>query len=190
MLTEIAPPEITASMEEALARHLRLPSGFAGGQAAEAEAAFRAAVAHLERALALALIPRDFRWRGRLGADRAAPAPIGPVRALHSAARVLRSGATEPVDAAFFRLGQGETETRFVSSARIADEIEFVFSAGFGDDWNATPEDLRRAALMLAADHFDRRHGATDRREHLSAHGVAALIAPWRRLRLGAGAGR
>ncbi|MFV0473512.1 MAG: hypothetical protein ACK5MQ_04820 [Pikeienuella sp.] len=185
MLTEIAPPEITASMQEELARHLRLSSGFAGGRAEEAEAAFRAAVAHLERALGLALIPRDFRWRGRLGANRTAQPPIGPVSALRSVSRVLRDGALEAVDPVFFRLDRVETRTRIRASANITDVLEFTFAAGFGADWSATPDDLRRAAWMLAAEHFDRRHASSTRRDYASAHGVEALIRPWRALRLG-----
>lgn len=186
MLTEIEPPPITAAMLDELARHLRLSTGFADDQVADVEAAFLAAVTHLESSLGLCFIPRAFTWRGQLDAEKAATAPIAPVRSLTSVSRVFDNGATEPVERSFFRLDQGATRTRFLSTALISDRLDFVFEAGFGADWDATPADLRRAALIIAAENFDRRHATTERRAYPAAHGVAAMIQPWRRLRLGA----
>lgn len=186
MLTESAPPVITAAMLDAVSRHLRLSTGFAGDQAADVEAAFRAAVSHLENSLGLCLVSRGFTWRARLDAETAARAPIAPVRSITTVSRVLKTGALEPVDLSFFRLDREATRSRFLSTALISDQLEFAFEAGFGADWEATPADLRRAALILAAEHFDRRHANAERRTYAVPHGVAALIQPWRPLRLGA----
>lgn len=185
MLTEITPPAITAAVLDELSRHLRLSTGFADDQAEDMEAALLAAVAHLEGVLGLCFIPRTFAWRG-LDVHKATTAPIAPVRSLVSVSRVLANGGSEPVALPFFRLDQEVTRTRIISTALISDPLDFVFEAGFGADWDATPADLRRAALILAAENFDRRHATADRRAYAMHHGVAALIQPWRELRLGA----
>lgn len=121
-----------------------------------------------------------------LDVHKATTAPIAPVRSLVSVSRVLANGGSEPVALPFFRLDQEVTRTRIISTALISDPLDFVFEAGFGADWDATPADLRRAALILAAENFDRRHATADRRAYAMHHGVAALIQPWRELRLGA----
>lgn len=188
MLVEIAPPVVTQEMRDEISRHLRLSTGFAGDSVDEAEAAFRAAISHLEAQLGLCLIPRRFTWRTALGDDGTALAAISPLRAIVSAARVSRDGGLDPLNLALFSLNQGAVRTRICSTSRIFGQIEFTLDAGFGDEWAATPAGLRRAALVLTAEFHDRRHDSAPRREAPSLHGVAALIRPWRPIRLGAGA--
>lgn len=188
MLVEIAPPVVTQEMRDELSRHLRLSSGFAGDSVEDAEAAFRSAIAHLETSLGLCLIPRRFTWRASLGEDGTTLAGVSPVRALVSAARVSRDGGLDPLNLAIFSLNQGAVRSRICSTTRIFGTIEFTFDAGFGESWEATPQALRRAALMLAAEYYDHRHAGAGGRNAPSIHGVAPLIQPWRPLRLGAGA--
>lgn len=190
MLTETAPPTITTAMHDEFARHLRLSTGFAADQNLDVDAAFLAAVAHLERVLGICLIPREFSWRGRLGRDCSVSAPIAPVRTLTSVSRLSRDGDSMPLDLSLFNLDQTTVRTRFRALKSISGDLEFVFEAGFGPDWEATPADLRRATLILAAEHFDQRRATVPGREALATYGVAALIQPWRPMRLGSGAGR
>lgn len=190
MLTETAPPTITTAMHDELARHMRLSSGFASEQDQEAESAFRAAISHLERVLGICLAPREFSWRGQLERDLSVSAPIAPVRALISVSRLPQGGTATPLEQSYFDLDQTTVRTRFRSSKRFNGDLEFVFEAGFGPDWEATPVDLRRAALILAAEYFDQRRATVSGREAPVSFGVTALIQPWRPIRLGAGAKR
>lgn len=190
MLVEIAPPVVTQEMRDELSLHLRLSTGFAGDSVDEAEAALRTAVSHLETSLGLCLIPRRFAWRASLGEDGTVATPVSPVRALHSAGRVGRDGSIDPLSLAIFSLNKSAVRTRICATTRVRGEIEFSFDAGFGEGWEATPPELRRAALMLAAEYYDRRHAGSSAGEAPSIHGVRALVQPWRPLRLGAGDAR
>ena len=96
MLTESAPPVADAAILDELAGHMRLSAGFAADQSAEVGDAFIAAVSHLEATLGLCLVPRRFVWRGRLGADGQARAPMLPVRALVGVDRILSDLAWSP----------------------------------------------------------------------------------------------
>lgn len=192
MLTETAPPTITEAMRGEISRHMRLSTGFAADQDEDLAAAFRAAVAHLEASLGLCLAPRGFRWRTTpdtdldADPDGALAAPIAPVRSLISASRIGRDGAATPLDLSLFTLDQGATRTRICARSSVRGAFEFEFEAGFGADWEATPADLRRAALMLAAHYFDNRHETAATAE-ATPYGVAALTQPWRPLRIGLG---
>lgn len=186
MLTELSAPVVDQAIRDEIARHLKLSSGFGGGQDAEAEDAFRAALAHLERVLGLCLFPRPFLWRGRLDGEGRAVVGAGPVRAITLVNRVLGGGAREAVEPGFFRAEQGVDASLVTSAVRICDELEITFDAGFGEDWSATPADLRRAVLMTAAHLYDNRHAAGDRMAE-TPYAVSALIQPWRRIRLSVG---
>jgi len=63
--------------------------------------------------------------------------------------------------------------------------VEIAFTAGFGPDWQDSPADLRQAVLLLAAQFYEGRDTGTAAGLD---HGVAALLARWRDLRLGGGA--
>ncbi|MEX2520484.1 MAG: hypothetical protein WD969_14275 [Paracoccaceae bacterium] len=184
MLAETEKPEITAAMLEELSRHMRLSSGFAADQSADVEAALAASVAHLESVLSLCLIPRRFLWSAVLDAAGGAEAPVAPVRALISVTRATGAETGEAIDASAFKIESLANSSRFSGRAPRGIALDFVFDAGFGADWQTTPADLRRAALILAAENFDQRR-ATTTREMETRFGVAALIQPWRPLRLG-----
>lgn len=184
MPNELAPPVVTAEMRDEIARHLRLSTPLSVSDAAEAESAFLAAVAHLERELGLCFAPRTFTQREFLDREGAIEAGIAPVRALVSATRVMADGTEQPLDLSLFALDRRATRTVFRCHAFVAEEIALTFEAGFGADWAATPADLRRAALQLAAELFDVRHAAGAARP-LFPFGVLELIRPWRPFRLG-----
>ena len=69
MLTETAAPLVGQSLIDELADHLKLSTGFGSDAEDELEGSLRAAIAHLEARLGLALIQRNFIWRGGVGAD-------------------------------------------------------------------------------------------------------------------------
>lgn len=186
MLTETAAPPIGQSLIDELADHLKLSTGFGSDAEAELEGSLRAAVAHLEARLGLALIQRNFIWRGGVGADGSATAPIGPVSVITSIDRVLADGTTEAIDVNSWSLDQRPLRTRFCADKYYRDQLDIAFTAGFGVDWTDTPADLRRAALMLAAHFFENRHATASGIEILPL-GVKDLIAPWRRVRIGFG---
>lgn len=188
MLTETAPPTITQAMREELSRHMRLASGFASDQDQEVEAAFRAALAHLETSLGLCLAPRAFVARVRLDDGGSVVAPIGPVKALTSVSRISWDGTRAVVDPALFSFDVSASRTRVCGLLSFRGLLEISFEAGFGDDWSATPADLRRAAQMLAAHYFDQRQETTGKSAR-TPYGVSVLTQPWRPVRIGMGGG-
>lgn len=187
MLTETAAPIIDQAVIDDLARHLKVDPNYGADAAAEMEGSLRAAVAHLESRLGLALLQRDFVWRGWLGADRAVTAPIGPVSAITAVDRVLPDGSTSPVDLAIWSLDRGALRTRFHANVHFRDQLDIAFTAGFGPGWTDTPADLRQAAFMLAAHFFDNRHATTVTGADLLPLAVKELVAPWRPVRIGLG---
>lgn len=186
MLTESAAPPIGQSLIDELADHLKISTGFGSDAEDELEGSLRAAIAHLEARLGLALVQRNFIWRGGVGADGIATAPIAPVSVITSIDRVLSDGSTAAVDVNSWSLDQRPLRTRFCADKYYSDQLDIAFTAGFGVDWTDTPADLRRAALMLAAHFFENRHATASGIEILPL-GVKDLIAPWRRVRVGFG---
>ena len=186
MLTETAAPSIGQSQIDELADHLKLSTGFGSDAEDELEGSLRGAVAHLEARLGLALFQRNFIWRGGVGPDGTATAPIAPVSAITSIDRILTDGSSEAIDVALWSLDQRPLRTRFCADKYYRDQLDIAFTAGFGPAWTDTPADLRRAALMLAAHFFENRHATASGIEILPL-GVKELIAPWRRVRVGFG---
>lgn len=186
MLTETAAPLIGQSLIDELADHLKLSTGFGSDAEDELEGSLRAAIAHLEARLGLALVQRNFIWRGGVGPDGSATAPIAPVSVITSIDRILADGSNAAINVATWSLDQRPLRTRFCADKYYRDQLDIVFTAGFGADWTDTPADLRRAVLMLAAHFFENRHATASGIEILPL-GVKELIAPWRRARVGFG---
>ncbi len=85
MLTELAPPPAEALPIDILANHLRMPSGFAGGQDEGLELYLRAAIASIEGMTGKALLSRRFLWlvtRWRNACSQTVP--IAPVNFIAS----------------------------------------------------------------------------------------------------------
>jgi len=62
--------------------------------------------------------------------------------------------------------------------------IEIDFTAGFGSDPADIPEPLRQAMLLLIAHWYENRQVASDGRANPVPAGYAALVAPYRNVRL------
>lgn len=184
MLTETAPPVIGQPILDELTRHLKVPTPIDEATNLDAESALHAAIAHLEAQLGLALIERSFVWQGRLVDGAHVRAPIGPISEIQALHRLSATGETVAVDLASVRLDPCDLRTRVVVQQPITTVVQLTFTAGFGPEWSDVPADLRRAILMLAAHYFDTRHDVGESGVQ-TLHGVAALIAGWRPLRVG-----
>jgi uncharacterized phiE125 gp8 family phage protein len=176
-LTETAPLDASALPTGELAGHLRLGTGFAddGLEAPAVESALRAGIAVVERRTGRALITRGFVWRP---VRAAAAVPLIPVAAV-DAVEVVRG--VERIPASGWRL-TGE----WMSGLPCADgsgPVEVSMTLGFGP-WDAVPADLRQAAILIGAAFYEARGGVAP---DMPA-AAAALMGPWRRLRIGGGA--
>lgn len=183
MLNETAPPVIGQLILDELFRHLKLSSASDAHVFAEAESALRSAIAHIEAQLGLALVQRTFVWRARIGRKSGERIPMAPLSELVSAEVLHASGAIGPLDLATIQFDRSALRPYVTTSRNLTDPVALTFVAGFGETWSQTPADLRRACFMLAAHYFDNRHDVGDAGA-MTPHGVTALIAPWRPLRL------
>ena len=175
-LTETAPLDAPVLPTGELAGHLRLGTGFAddGLEAPAVENAIRAAIAVVERRTGRATIARDFVWRP---VRAAAAVPLIPVAQV-GAVEVVRGAVRTP--AGGWRL-TGEWMTGLPCGADGV--VEVSMTLGFGP-WEAVPADLRQAAILIGAALYEARGGVAP--EMPAA--AAALMGPWRRLRIGGGA--
>jgi uncharacterized phiE125 gp8 family phage protein len=185
MLNETAPPVVGQPILDELARHLKLPETPDPVSLVEAECALRAAIAHLEAQLGLALLQRMFVWQGRLNDRLGIRALMAPISELISAQLLRATGENTSVAINAILLDRCGLRARISTRMAMSDPVALAFVAGFGPEWADTPADLRQACFMLAAHYFDTRHDVSESGA-VTPHGVAALIAPWRPMRLGA----
>ena len=177
---------------EAFRAHLRLGAGFVNDAAQDAEFLqyLRAAIAVVEHRCGKALLARDFRLVIRLWRwPDAQVLPLAPVNAISDFLLRDRHGAENPVDPARWRLAVDRHRPRLVALSPVlpripaAGQAEISFNAGFGSEWEAVPDDLAQAVMLLAAQYFELRTG--------HAGGVpapvVALLERWQPLRLGGG---
>lgn len=170
ILTETTPIPAASLPLDLLREHLRLGTGFAsdGEQDALLEACLRAAIAAVEGRTGLALIERGFVWSLSAWRDaQCEPLPLRPVRTITEVRQIARDGTATPVPAASWSLLQ-DAQRPALRAAGAAlptipplGSVEIAFDAGFGADWSAVPPDVGRATLLIAADFYDRRDGAT-----------------------------
>lgn len=193
MLLKETGPAALAPVVPALAAHLRLGFGFAddGAEDALLERYLRAAVAAVEARTGQALVERLFvlqvaGWdaRGWL------VLPVGPVEQVDSI-RFLRSDGAVALDPAQWTVEPGLTRQRLTGRGGAAlpavpagATVELTFAAGHGPDWEAVPDDLRQAVMLLAAHYHENRHGDGGRRAVGLPPAVSALLAPHRPVRL------
>lgn len=173
--------------------HLRLGTGFADEATNDALLAqyLRGAMAAIEGRTGKALIARDFRlilstWRW----PDAQALPVAPVSAVASVTLVNAAGVPALVEAARWRLVVDRHRPQIVAAGAVlpmaptGGRIEVDFTAGFGV-WTDVPDDLRQAALLLAAQYYEGRTGAAS-----LPGGIEALLARWVPIRVTAGGHR
>lgn len=194
MLVELTPVPQAALPLSALAGHMRLSRGFAddGDLDAEMETALRAALAATEARTGKAVFRRRFvqsvsDWST---GDRHV-LPVAPVASVEVVRLVDRTGAAQVLAPSTYALVTDMHCPSLVSTASSLPTLgagghaEIEFLAGYAEVWGGLPGDLAQAVLMLAGVFF----GQNEETRLGFPPGVAALIEPYRTLRLrGAGA--
>lgn len=193
MLIDATRPSATAEMIAELADHLRLPQGFADDALSAAMLArmLDVAVRVVEDRSRRALLQRAFLLRvSAYDSGDALVLPVAPVSAVQEFALEHADGARVPVDPAIWRLASadGRAAIRARAGRRLPaiprdGYAEAHFTAGYGAAWSDAPEDLRLAAIQLAARYYEQRNDAARVSGPLPLN-VAALLEPYRRVRL------
>jgi len=175
--------------------HLRLGTGFSNDAALDPELAqyLAAAVARIEALTGKVLLRRTFRmvlqnW-SRTDAQHL---PVAPVQSVDAVMLRSRQGVPTPVEPKRFRLIGDRHRPQIVSTGAMLPQLpaggqaEIEFTAGFGISWDAVPDDLAQAVLLLAAQLFEGRTGVGTG----FPAAVGALIGRWTPVRLTAGGHR
>lgn len=174
--------------------HLRLGTGFADDTTGDALLIqyLRAAIAAIEARTGKVLIARDFRlilprWRW----PDVQALPVAPVSIVTAVRLVDAGGSAETADPGSWRLAVDTHRPVLLATGAVLPgvpangRVEVDFTAGFGAGWDAVPDDLRQAVLLLAAQFYEGRTGA----EPIPGP-VAALLARWMAVRVTAGGHR
>lgn len=174
--------------------HLRLGTGFADDTSGDALLLryLRAAIAAIEARTGKALMSRGFRltldrWRW---ADAQA-LPVAPVTAVSAVTLIDAAGDETVVDPARWRLVVDRHRPQILATGAVLPQVPtngavtVDFTAGFGAVWDAVPDDLREAVLLLAAQYYEGRTGGAP-----MPGTVAALTARWMPVRVTAGGHR
>lgn len=173
--------------------HLRLGTGFAddGLQDGLIAAYLRAALATLEARTGKALLSRHFKleqntWHNV--ENSCLPLPIAPASKLISFVIRDAKGVMHTIDKSGYSLipDMARPQIKALSSFPAIEAgglAQIVFEAGFGSDWSAIPPDLAQAALLLAAEFYERRHEGVSSSSTALPMAVQALIEPWRIVR-------
>ncbi|MCB1390229.1 MAG: hypothetical protein KDK12_13975 [Rhodobacteraceae bacterium] len=174
--------------------HLRLGTGFADEATGDPLLIqyLRAAMAAIEARTGKALMSRDFRlilprWRW----SDAQALPVAPVTAVASVTLIDAEGTPVVADGDTWRLVVDTHRPQLLATGAVLPNVptngrvEIDFTAGFGGVWDAVPDDLKQAVMLLAAQFYEGRTGA----EPIPGP-VAALIARWLPVRVTAGGHR
>lgn len=181
---------------EALKDHLLLGSGFTEGDLQDPVLVsfLRAAIAAIEGRTSKALITRGFLvtldgWT----APDTQRLPVAPVQAVTEVALVDAIGVAKVVDPSAYRLQKDAFHPRLrpmttsLPSVPTGGTVEIRFDAGYGATFDAVPEDLKQAVLMLAAHYYEYRSDMA-LSQGCMPFGVTSLIARYRPVRMGLGA--
>ncbi len=176
-----------------LKEHLRLGSGFSESDLQDTVLVsfLRAALAAIEARTCKALITRGFlltlnAWKTT--SDQ--PLPLAPVSSITEIALVDAFGVASVVNPANYRLQADAFQPRvrpLVSSfPDVGDNgsVEIRFQAGYGATFDAVPDDLKQAVLLLAAHYYEYRD-ETALGQGCMPFGVTSLIARYRPVRIG-----
>jgi uncharacterized phiE125 gp8 family phage protein len=187
MLTDISPPKAQRSQLDALAAYLRLPSGFAGApDDALLARLIEAAAPEVERATARVLVERAFLLRVESWDCPTRHAlPVSPVVSVEALTLVDAAGARSEIAPDRWRLDATAGPPTLRGAPRLpaiaaGGHAEARLIAGYGPEWADAPAGLRHATLTLAAFWYEDA-GTTGGGLPPT---VAALLAPYRRLRL------
>ena len=116
---------------------------------------------------------------------------VSPAWQRLSASPVLSVGSVTgiPAEGSYFSLNQADYDVRidnddgYVGIMRpgAAGRVEINYRAGLAENWSELPESLRLGILSLAGYLYQNRDGSNDAGPPAA---VAALLRPWRRMRL------
>lgn len=193
MLVEETQVPDAALPVDALKEHLRLGTGFTGDDLQDSVVLsfLRAAITAIEARTSKALIARGFvltldGWRDA-GGQRL---PIAPVRSISEVAIVDAYGQATVVDPTEYRL-KPDTFVPTLRPIRTTlpgvpqnGSIEIRFEAGFGDGFEAVPDDLKQAVMLLAAHYYEYRD-ETALSDGCMPFDVTSLISRYRPVRMG-----
>lgn len=171
--------------------HLRLGTGFADDalQDEVLESCLRSAISVIEGRTGKVLIEKRFQlsvtaWR----AHDWHSLPVAPVLDVASVSIIDRAGTATLVAPESYVLRKDNAVPKIISNGHLpivpaGGAAEVVFTAGFGADWTAVPDDLLRAVYVLAAQMYERRSGA----EEDLPPAVEMLIERYRPVRISGG---
>ncbi|WP_424968947.1 head-tail connector protein [Dinoroseobacter sp. S76] len=166
-LTEVSPVPLAALPLEAYRDHLRLGRGFSDDELQDAvlESTLLAAVSAIETRTGKALLRRSFRLRlDNWEAPGVQSFPRGPVQSVAKVALVQADGSeTILADGSYYVLADTfrpgiKAVTSFPQVPNGA-FVEIRFDAGYGAQWDAIPDSLAQAVLILAAHFYETRDG-------------------------------
>lgn len=192
ILEETSTPPSSVFPVAALSDHLHLGTGFAddGSENSVLETCLRAAIGAIEARTGKVLLQKDFRWRLTAWREPGQQAlPVAPVSEILYLNTVDAGGTVTLHDAAGWRLLEDAHRPRIVATGTCLPPIldrgsaELGFRAGMGPTWDALPEPLAQAVLLLAAEFYHRR-GDTAAMGASLPRMVQSLIDPWRTVRI------
>jgi len=175
--------------------YLRLGSGFAddGAQDQLLETCLRAAMGAIEARTSKILISRNFNWvfYDYQMEGEAMLLPVSPVNFLNLFYTYTASGVARVYSTGDFKLQLDSQRMKMVAKSGSLPKVPengsglIKISAGYGV-WADIPANLRQAMLMLAASYYENRDVMVSGQMQLP-YAVAALLAPFQRIRLRSG---
>ncbi len=196
MLTELTQIPDAALPVEALKQHLRMGTAFDLGAVQDPVLGsfLRAATAAIEARTAKVLIRRDYLLELTGWSDPEGHAmPLAPAVSVAQVTLVARDGAASTPEISDFAFTPDGHAPRLVwqrgplPAIPTGGRAEIRFTAGYSEDYDGLPADLRQAVMLLAAHYYEYRD-ATALGEGCMPFGVTSLVARYRRVRLGFGA--
>lgn len=175
--------------------HLMLGRGFAddGAQDAVLTTVLRAAIASVEGETSKVLLTKRYKYVLTAWRDMARQSlPLAPVNAIKSLSIVDMQDNVTVADPEDYRLMPDRHRPDLMwlgwvlPTIPVGGTAEIVFEAGYGATWDKVPADLAQAVFLVAA-HLHGNRSAVGDRWHALPHGVAALLQPWKPVRLFAG---
>jgi uncharacterized phiE125 gp8 family phage protein len=178
-MKSLAPPALAADAVDAAKSYLRIENDEEDGLIG---ALLAAAIRHAEGFLGQLLLRRAAVDRLQVSSDWQRIG-VTPVSAISSVTGIPAEGAPFILPTTSYAIdidGSGDGWVR-VSQPGSAGRIDVAVEAGLAADWDALPEPLRLAVLRLTGHlHLSR----DDSGDSGPPAAVAALLRPWRRMRL------